>query len=101
MGGSKFLGKQPDTGSYTFEGTKIGVDVSNMHGQTGAGSKAKEDTNKQAYNPKRSNFLNEFVPIHLVLNQDEGRNVSSKPNPIQSTGSIQDAPTLKNTLCVF
>ena len=73
MGCSKFLGKQPTTGSDTFEGTKIGVDVSNVHGQTSTGSKAKEDTNKEAYDPKRSNFLNEFVPIHLVLNQDEGK----------------------------
>ena len=101
MGGSKFSGKRPTTVLDTLKGTKIGVDVSNVHGQTSTGSKAKEDTNKEAYDPKRSNFLNEFVPIHLVLNQDEGRNVSSKPNIIQSTGSIQDAPTLKNTLCVF
>ena len=73
MGGSKFLGKQPTTGSDTLEGTKIGIDESNVHGQTGTGSKGNDDTNKEAYNPKRSNFLNEFVPIHLVLNQDEGK----------------------------
>ena len=73
MGGSKFYGKQPTTVSDTFERTKIGVDVSNVHGQTGTGSKGNEDTNKRAYNPKRSKFFNKFVPIHLVLNQDEGK----------------------------
>ena len=73
MGGSKILGKQPTTVLNTFERTKIGVDVSNVQGQTGTGSKSNEDTNKKAYNPKRSNFLNKFVPIHLVLNQDEGK----------------------------
>ena len=70
MGGSKFSGKRPATVSDTLKGTKIGVNVSNMHGQTDTRSKAKEDTKEQAYDPKRSNFLNEFGLIHLALNQD-------------------------------
>ena len=101
MGSSKFSGNRPTTVSDAFKGTQIGVCESDVHYQTGTCSEAKEDTEEQSYYAKRSNFLNEFGLIHLVLNQDEGRNVSGKPNPIQSTGSIQDAPTLKNTLCVF
>ena len=73
MGSSKFLGNRPTTASDAFKGTKIGVYVSNVHDQTDTCSKAKEDTEKQSYYSKRSNFLNEFVPIHLVLNQDEGK----------------------------
>ena len=86
MGSSKFSGNRPTTVSDAFKGTKIGVYVSNVHDQTGTCSKAKEDTEKQGYNSKRSNFLNEFGLIHLVLNEDEGRDVSGKPSPIQSTG---------------
>ena len=51
MGGSKFLGKQPTTGLDTFEGTKIGVDESNVHGQTGTGSKGNKDTNEMPPTP--------------------------------------------------
>ena len=46
MGGSKFLGKQPTTGSDTLEGTNIGVDESNVYGQTSTGSKGNKDTNE-------------------------------------------------------
>ena len=101
MGSSKFSGNRPTTVSDAFKGTKIGVYVSNVHNQTDTCSEAEEETKEQGYDSKRSNFLNEFGLIHLTLNQDGGRDVSSKPSPIQSTGLIQDAPTLKNTLCVF
>ena len=85
-GSSKFSGNRPTTVSDAFKGTKIGVYVSNVYDQTGTCSKAKEDTEEQSYYSKRSNFLNEFGLIHLALNQDEGRDVSGKPSPIQSTG---------------
>ena len=74
MGSSKFSGIRPTTVSDAFKGTKIGVYVSNVHDQTDTCSTAKEDTEKQSYYSKRSNFLNEFGLIHLALNQDGGRN---------------------------
>ena len=46
MGGSKFLGKQPTTGSDTLEGTTIGIDESNVHGQSGTGGEGNKDANE-------------------------------------------------------
>ena len=64
MGGSKFSGKRPTTVSDTLKGTKIGVDVSNMHGQTDTGSKAKEDTKNRPIIPKGPIFsMNLFSSI--------------------------------------
>ena len=65
MRGSKFLGKQPTTGSDTVEVTKIGIDEPNVHSQTGTDGTGNKEANNQTYQPKGTKISNKFVSIHL------------------------------------
>ena len=60
----------------------------------------------QAVKPRKTQMKRPMIPKGPIFSMNlfpsiwfwikmRGRNVSSNPNPIQSTGSIQDAPTLK------
>ena len=58
MGGPEFLKKQSAVGLKVLDGTQIGIDESNMNGQTQADCAGNKKANDQPYNPKGTKLPN-------------------------------------------